>query len=351
MLSPGGSSFTHTNEKGASELQHVLKRIRISGILFLSVLVGGSIGYALIEDGVSWFDAFYMTAITVSTIGFHEVIDLEGHLWGRLFTILIAFSGIGLITYLFSNVAALFVEGDLRKTFRSSQMEKKISKMQGHYIICGSGRVGTNIAHELIKTERPFVLSDMMEDKLEKALKELGDIPHLVGDNTDDGTLERLGLNRSKGVFVTTGDDNINLVICLTCRQLNPGIRIVALSRDIHHVRKMMKAGADKVIAPYHQGGQRMASEMIRPEVTRFLDEMMRSDFNQRFEEFTINAQWSGKTLGDINLDSLKETIVIAINHNGEWTYKPTNTHKLVVGSHLVLMTTPKDRIEVEKRF
>ena len=147
MLTPT-SNYSHFNEKNESELQDVLRRLRISGVLFVSILTIGSVGYSIIEPGVSWFDAFYMTAITVSTIGFHEVIDLEGHLWGRAFTIFVAFSGIGLITYFFSNLAALFVEGDLRKTFRNRQMEKKISKMKQHYIICGSGRVGTNIALE-----------------------------------------------------------------------------------------------------------------------------------------------------------------------------------------------------------
>ena len=299
----------------------------------------------MLDDGASFLDAFYMTAITVSTIGFHEIIDLDKYPLGRLFTVFLAFSGIGIITYFFSNLATLFIEGEIKRSFERQKMEKKIKALRGHYVICGCGRVGRNIAKELFQTRREFVAADIGDAPIERFEQDFPKSLFLQGDCTEDDMLEKLGVKNAQGVFVTTDDDNVNLVICLSVRQLNPPVKIVALSKDIGHVLKMRKAGANRVITPTYIGGQRMASEMIRPEVTEFLDDMLRSEFNQRLEQITIPSSIEGHTLENLHLDRLKETVLLALSDNNRWIYKPDVDHVLKAGMHLVLMTTPKERL------
>ncbi len=305
------------------------------------------------DPNATLVDSFYMTAITVATIGFHEVIDLRAHPGGRLFTILLAFSGIGIITYFFTNLAALFIEGDLRRAFQRRQMEKKIKKLEAHFIICGCGRVGRNIALELHETKRPYVLADIKIEAIERFLQEeeIEGALFLVGDTTDDDFLIQLGVEKALGVFVTSGDDNVNLVTTLTARTLNPAVKIVSLAKDISHMKKIKKAGATKVVSPAFIGGRRMASEMIRPQVTTFLDDMLRSSFNQRIEELNIPESAEGKKLSELYSDRLKETIVLAVNEDGSWLYNPSKDHELKAGSHVIMMTTPNERLELEKRL
>ncbi|MFY0600934.1 MAG: potassium channel protein [Cyclobacteriaceae bacterium] len=333
------------------ELKDVLRRIKIAGLVFLGVLLTGVVGFGMISGG-QWFDAFYMTAITISTIGFREVIDLGDSNIGKLFTIFIAFSGIGVMTYLFSNLAALFIEGDIRKTFYRKNMMKKIEKMNGHYIICGCGRVGKNIALELFQTEREFVLTDLSDEVLERFSNEIPDKISISGDSTDDTFLETLGVSRAAGIFATASDDNTNLVICITARQLNPNIKIISRINDITHSRKMKRAGADKIISPNFIGGRRMASEMLRPAATSFMDDMMRSSqFGLRMEEIVVTKKYDGKPIDDLPFDGCEKTILLALKENDDWAYNPKKSLEMKYGNRLILMTTPKERKLIEERL
>lgn len=335
------------------ELNKVLRRLQITGLLFVIILTIGSAVYYNIDPKATVVDAFYMTAITVSTIGFQEVIDLSNNPGGRLFTIALAFSGIGIITYFFSNLASLFIEGEIRRNYELKKMEKRINKLEGHYIVAGCGRVGRNIALELFQTEKEFVLADAKEDALEEFLNKgkVKGAPHLTGDCTSDDFLLKLGITRATGLFVTSGDDNTNLVITLSARTLSPAIKIVALSKSIGHVQKLKRAGADKVITPTFIGGLRMASEMIRPKVTTFLDDMLKTDLGQRIEELNVPDDHAGKLLSSLSIEDLSETMVLAINENDHWVYKPKPEHVLKKGSHLILMTTQREKRKLEDQF
>lgn len=333
------------------ELKDVLRRIKIAGLVFITILLIGVLGFGIISGG-QWFDSFYMTAITISTIGFREVINVGDSNGAKLFTIFIAFGGIGVITYLFSNLAALFIEGDIRKTFYRKNMLKKIEKLQGHYIICGCGRVGKNIALELFQTERPFVITDLSEEILEKFSPEIPDSISLSGDSTDDTFLESLGVSSAAGIFATASDDNTNLVICITARQLNPNIKIICRINDITHSRKMRRAGADKIISPNFIGGRRMASEMLRPAATSFMDDMMRSSqFGLRMEEIVVTKKYDGKKISNLPFDGCEKTILLALKENEDWAYNPKKEHKIKYGNKLIVMTTPKERKMIEERL
>ncbi len=332
------------------ELYDVINRLRIAGAAFAIVLIIGTIGYHYIgRPDATWINSFYMTGITISTIGFHEVIDLSTHPYGRLFTIFLAYSGFGVLTYFLSNFIALFIEGDIRNTFKRTQMVKQIKKLKDHYIVCGCGRVGRNIALELFATNRPMVISDLHMEILDHLIEDVPGTPYVTGDSTEEEFLLSMGIEEAKGIFAVTGDDNTNLVICLTARQLNPALKIVAVSKNINHAKKIEQAGADRVITPTFIGGLRAASEMLRPTVTKFLDEMLRSDFKQRLEEITIPERFDSQPLNNIPIKDLRETVLLALNSHGQWYYNPPKDYILKKGDVLVMMTTPEERQIIER--
>lgn len=334
------------------ELDDVLGRIKIAAIAFVGVYLVGVVGFSWITDWEATMDAFYMTALIITTIGFHEIIDLSNSTGGRIFTICIAFSGIGILTYLLSNLSALFIEGDLRKTFYIRKMTKKISQMEGHYIICGCGRVGKNIALELSQTNRSFIVTDTSEEVLEEFHPELPNSLFLSGDSTDDSFLESLAIKKAVGIFATAADDNTNLVICLTARQLNPNLKIVARLNDMSRLRKMKRAGADKVISPNYIGGLQMASEMVRPVAASFMDDIMRSSsMNLRMEEVYISDKRQGMKLAELSLADFENTIVLALKTEKNWIYKPNENEILRAGSYLIALTTPEERQILEDRL
>lgn len=335
-----------------AELVEVAQRLRIATFAFLFVVVFGSIGYWFIGYGeASILDSLYMTAITITTIGFHEVIDLSAHPWGRVFTIVLALMGFAVLTFFVSNVVALFIEGDFSKTFQKNKMERMINEIEKHYIICGCGRVGSNIAVELHRTERKFIAADIKEESLEEMLEHVPNLIYKAGDATDEEFLEELGATRAKGIFITSGNDNTNLVICLTARQINPNLRIVVRSKDINHVKKMMRAGADRVVTPNYIGGLRMASEMLRPTATSFIDEMLRSPGGPRIEELSIPSHFTGRPLKEIVLDELEETIIVALHEDNEWVYKPDQEYILKAGSSIILITSTKERKQLKRKL
>ncbi len=335
------------------ELQQLYHRIKEAIVAFVIILIIGSVGYKyLAKDPVSYFDGLYMTILTVSTIGFEEVIDLKGNLPGRLFTIFIAFTGIGILTFILSNFAAMFIESDLREKLRVKKMEKKIKALQDHYIICGIGRVGYQTAIELETTSRTFVYSDIDHNRMDTVEKTLRHGIGLTGDCTEDEMLIKLGIKTAKGLFITVGNDNAGLMICLTARQLNPHIRIIARCSDHHNMKKFTTVGADKVISPAFIGGMRIASEMVRPTVTTFLDTMLRGNNpNLRLEEIRFSPEFYDKCLLDIPIQEYRDTLVLAIKEGDKWFYNPNRHHKIKEDSILIVMTSPKDRDRMEKKF
>lgn len=192
-------------------------------ILLIIIIVIGATGYWILGDGsYSYFDSLYMTIITITTIGFGEIIDLSGNIGGRIFTIFIALSGIGVLAYMITNITATIVEGELTKSFRRRRMEKIAEKARGHYIVCGMGWAGLHIVNELKDTKRPHVIIDMDKSKIDKSLETMPDAIFIEGDATDNDILLKAGIEKANGLFAVTGDDNQNLVICLTAKQCNP---------------------------------------------------------------------------------------------------------------------------------
>ena len=328
------------------------KNIGLAAFLVATLLVG-TVGYRIVGKGqYSLLDCLYMTVITITTIGYGEIVDLSQNPAGRVFTMFIAFSGIGIATYLFSNVTALMVEGRLKEIFWRRKMEKEIGKLRKHYIICSAEDVGFYVTNELHITKRPYVIVDTDKTKIERALKTFPELLFIEGDATDSDVLLKAGIREAAGLFAVTGDDNQNLVISLTAKQLNPGLKAVARCNDLKNLEKIKKAGADAVVSPSFIGGLRIASEMIRPTAVSFLDVMLRDrEKNLRIEEVPVPASFAEKPLRALNMEQFPSILLLAIKRKEDWIYNPPKDYTLKPGNVLIVMITPEERLRLESIF
>lgn len=328
---------------------HIYRRFALAGGALVAVLAIGTFGYCLIGGKqVPVVDALYMTLITITTIGFGEIVDLSGNPLGRIFTIFIALSGIGTVSYILTSVTALMVEGELTESFRRKKMEKMARNANEHYIVCGIGEVGSHIAAELHTTGRPCVIVELNKKKLENTLEMFPNAVFLEGDATDNAILLKAGIQKATGLFAVTGDDNHNLVITLTARQLNPRVRIVTRCNEVKNTEKMQRVGADAVVSPTYIGGLRMASVMVRPAVVSFLDIMLRDkEKNLRVEEATVPVSFAERSVSALNLKNHPNLLLLAIRIKEDWLYNPPDNFIVKPEYTLVVMTTPEGKQEL----
>ncbi len=246
------------------------RRLLNIGLVFGLIITVGGMGYQLIE-GWSWIDAFYMATITVTTVGFAEVHPLTPS--GRLFTAVLILLGVGGITYAFSALTNYVIAGELRGVLEKRKMTRQIRSMQGHYIVCGFGRVGQQVCAELQSEGQALVVVDASESSLERAKAQ--EYPVVAGDAGGDQVLQEAGVERAAGLVTAVDSDAANLLVVLSARALNPALLIVARANHDDTEAKLLRAGADRVISPYSLGGRRMAQMLIRPDVLDFLDVVM----------------------------------------------------------------------------
>ena len=327
---------------------HLSGLLRGTALLLLVHLIG-TVGYMYIgRPEATWIDSFYMTFITVATIGYGETVDLAHHPMGRLFTVFIAVIGIGTMSYLFSTFVALLLESDLNATLRKKRMKKEISRLTGHYIVCGIGRVGSNVANELLQTQRTLVIVESDREALDHWLEEHPDTPHLHADAADDEALRAAGVMTAAGVFAVTGDDSHNLMISLSVKLLNSRARVVARLHDIRNADKARRAGADEIVSPDFTGGMRIASAMVRPHVVNFMDQMLRTDDQLRVEEVQVPPDFADTPIGQL-IQKSRDYILLATHEQGQWVFNPADEHVIKAGTTLVLMATPGGRSKIEK--
>jgi voltage-gated potassium channel len=343
------SKLSAAPQKHAGLTRRAYLAFRLPLLVFLLIMLSGTGGYWLITHGrASPLDCVYMTFITVTTIGFSETIDLSHSPIGKIFTMLIGSLGVANIFYMTSKLTAFIVGSELDVYIGRRRMQDRINDLKGHYVICGVGRVGGNVAHELEATGRPYVAVEDSQAQVDAFRERYPDAPVLHGDSQDDEVLGRAGVARAAGVFAVTGDDGKNLLITLSARQLNPAARIVARCHDVRNTEKLRRVGADAIVSPDFTGGMRIASSMIRPMVVTFLDEMLRSEANLRVEEIPFPAALAGRTLGEVAPYS-PDYIPIAVKSAGRWTFHPGGDFRVAAGDVLVIMATPAGRRRLEQ--
>ena len=318
-------------------------RLVVALLLIVLVVSVGTFGYTLIE-GWPPLDSLYMTVITMTTVGYGETRPLSDG--GRLFTLLLITTSIGLAGYTVSALAAFIVEGEFARIIRERRMDQRIAKLENHIVVCGAGRTGKHIALELFRTQTPFVVIEHDPTVLAEAIEMIGRIPYLQADATLDETLEIARIEHARGLIAALGEDKDNVYLVLSARAMNANLRIVARVIDESNTGKLKKAGADEIVSPNAIGGLRMASVMLRPTVVSFLDEMLRVP-NQtlRVEELHVDRipNAISKSLGELNISRRTGMLVMAIKPAaGGYRFNPGADTQLCKGDILIVIGTPQ---------
>jgi voltage-gated potassium channel len=340
-------------------MESSLTRRLVTGlVLLVVVVVGGSVGYYTIGHGQWAFgDCIYMTVITVTTVGYGEVLhDMDRVQYARAFTVALLVFGTGSIVYFASMVTAFIIEGDLRNVLFASRLKKRMKRMKDHVVVCGAGSTGRNVIEELLTTGVPVVAIDMRESELREIADKFpkAEFSYIVGDATDDDVMAQSALERARGMVAALSSDKDNLYLTVSGRQTNPTARIVARCAELSHVEKIRRSGADAVVSPNFIGGMRLASELLRPAVVRFLDEMLRDKRAAfRIEEVVLGdrAAALGGTLRAARVRERFGMTVLAVRASDQqsWVYNPDADEKLGPGMTLVVLGSAEQVAELRR--
>ena len=315
-----------------------MQNIKVAGLILLSILMVGTFGYMGIE-GSSFLDALYMTVITITTVGFGEVVPLGTS--GKIFTMGLVFVGVSFVLYVFGKVTETVVEGGLQKALGRINMDKKLSKISGHYIVCGYGRIGTVICQSLKDDGREFVVVENSPEEI-KTLASLGYL-FVAGEAADDEVMIRAGVKRAKGLIAVVSSDAENVYITMSAKVLNPDLFVMGRSSGKKGAdTKLLRAGADKVISPYYVGARQMANMVLRPTVIDFLDLTVHGSLGLRLEELRVpeSTAFANMSLMDSGIRKKYDLIVVAIKRGGEkeMLFNPSHLTVIKPGDIIIVL-------------
>ena len=313
-------------------LQRLL--IAFAGLSLITLV--GTVGYwALGAD--SWFDALYMTVITMSTVGYREVVAL-GPL-GKLFTVGLILTSVGFVLYFLSTMSEILVEGRLRELFRGTAMEHRIDNISDHVVVCGYGRFGRVVVEDLLRHRVPLVILER-DPARQAALERLGE-PYVLDSALSDEALEHAGVPRARAIVIATGSDADNVFIALSAREQNPQLRIHARGESDEALRRLRLAGADQVVSAYQMGGQRVAASILQPAVVDFL-EISRPRYGQAvdLEELRVHGDSSlvGRTVGWLERETPRVRVVALKRGEHPIELIPSDDTSIQAEDHLVLI-------------
>jgi voltage-gated potassium channel len=313
-----------------------MRSIRIIGML-VAILLVGALGYRFIE-GWDYFDSLYMTVITLATVGFSETHPLS--LGGRIFTIILIMGGLGVITYGVTAITTFVIEGEMRGYIRRNRMNKAISKISDHFIVCGGGSGGHYVTEELIRTNRQVVVVEKNRERAEQLIEQGF---HVVeGDATSDQTLKNAGIDNAAGLVAALSEDRDNLFVVISARGLRQNLRIVSKIVDINVKEKFLRSGADAAVSHSFIGGMRMASELIRPDTVTFLDKMLRDAANYRVEDVPVGPSFDGKTIKECIEPVSEGLLVVGHKNEGGYIFNPRVSAKVKEGDTIIVIGEPE---------
>lgn len=312
----------------------------------VAIFLGGTAGYRLIE-GAPWFDAFYMTAITLTTVGYREVFPLSRA--GELFTVLLLIGGLGMFLLLATEVARTVVEGEFRQVFGRARRSRMIEKMSGHDVVCGWGRMGRAVVDELRRGGRQVVVIDRNAERIAR-LRELN-IPVVEGDTTSEATLRAARIESAHGLVSCVNDDAHNVYTVLTARSLNAKLFIVARATEETAAHRIRQAGADRVVNPYELGGVRLAHLLAKPAIVSFFDASLGKHDEPQFDQVSLGAASpvAGRSMLEANVRKRWGIGIVALQRGGAVTANPAPEMTLQAGDVLVVFGQRHD-IQVFER-
>ena len=324
-------------------MKHITRRLAWIAAAIISMMLVGTTGFMLIE-GYPWFDAFYFTLFTVTTVGYQELHTLSHT--GRIFNSFVIFFGVSTMFFAIGGVTQTAIELELNQYFGKRRVRNMIDRLKDHYIICGFGRVGRGAAEELRRANVPFVVVDNSEERVTRAISD-GMLAALA-DATRDITLREAGIERAAGLICTLASDADNLFVALSAKTLNAKLRLCVRVAEEENEPKMRRAGADYVFAPYNITGHRMASSMLRPHVAQFIDMV---GLNVGIEQIRVSehCNFASRTLAEMQIRRELGVIVLAIRRaNSEMLFNPPADAIIAGGDFLIAMGEPQNLRHLE---
>ncbi len=309
-------------------------------VVLLIILSVGTAGYILLE-GANFLDALYMTVITLTTVGFREVVELD--LRGKVFTIFLILMGVGLIGYTISTFSAFFVEGGLTEFMKGRKMEKEIKRLKNHIIVCGFGESGSKIAEILSKSRRKVVVVDS------KFISEMENYFYIVGDATDDEVLKAAGIEKAYYLVAALPSDSDNVFVSITAKALNKNVKVIAKAREKNSLKKMKLVGIDEVVYLFDITARRIANLIISPHFVNMVDIFSEGDVYLEIAEIDVskNSHIIGKSISEINLKRRTGLLIVAIKKaNGKLYFNPDSDYVFEENDILLVMGT---REQIEK--
>jgi voltage-gated potassium channel len=314
-----------------------VKRLQIAIGFLVLIFLSGTAGFCILED-LSITDSLYMTVVTISTVGFGDIVPQTTG--GKWFTILLIIFGVGTMFYTFGQSAEIMIEGRFKMLMGRGKLEKMIKKLHNHYIICGCGRIGHLIGKELAAEKVNFVMIEINPEVIQK-IEEEGFVFY-KGDATQDKTLVEAGIKRAKGVVCVLPSDAENLYVILTAKELNPDVYILSRSEEEASESRLLRAGADRVMSPYTLGGLRMSMAILRPAMLDFIEiSTKRQNLELRMEELDIcdGSPLIGSSLEKSDIRQHFGLIIVAVKKDsGKMIFNPLASYIIEKGDKLIAM-------------
>ena len=338
------------NNKQFERINQYLNQIILAGAMLILSVVVGIVGFMTV-GGYHLMDAFYMTVITISTVGYGEIQPLD--FWGRMFASFLILTNLGIFSYAITVLSRFVLEGDLRKLLADYKIYKKIQELKNHTIICGYGRHGKEVVDELIKSKTAYVVIEPNPEKI-KTLRESGYF-FIEGDATQDQTLQEAGIEEAKAIVITFGEDAFNVYTVLTARQLNPKLRIITRASSHIAEKKLYRAGANHVVMTEVIGGFYMATLIFQPRVVEFFKLLsnMGEDAAILFKEVNyrdLKSEFKDKSIESLNIQSHTGANIIGLKTaEGKYFVNPDAETVIQKGMSLIVLGNTEQMERFEK--
>jgi voltage-gated potassium channel len=335
---------------------NIKHRLQLVILLIILVILAGTLGYyAMFGGQYTIMDCLYMTVISITSVGYGEIIEITGNVPAEVFTMVLITFGMGIILYGLGAMTAILIEGELSGLLRKKKMKKAIGKLNKHIIVCGGGQTGLPVIMELVKNRESVVMIESDQGSIDRCLTFVEDLLYIQGDATEDENLLTAGIENAHGVAICLPSDKDNLYITMASRMLNSKVRIISTLTNLKLHPKLTKAGANSVVSPNTIGALRIASEMIRPTVVDFLDSMLRSQQgNLRIHQVVVTQSTAavGQTLGNSGLSERFGLLVLgAKKPGGEILFNPEATLEIEPGLTLIVMGEVDRIAQAQKDF
>lgn len=313
-----------------------MRRLKVSTAAFFTIMVVGILGFMVFEN-LSLLDAVYMTVVTMATVGFGDIVPITPA--GKLFTIVLIITGFSTAYYTLTLAVSMTVEGHLKNAFGRRGMQRRIAILKNHIIVCGAGKVGSNVVHRLMHEAEPFVVIEKDAALCQRLIDQK--VLAINGDATLDEIMQEAGITKARGIITALSHDADNVYVTLSAKSLNPAISVVARADRPEAEDKLRRAGADTVIFPSVMGGRQMVSAMTKPVIMDFVESVFyNQELHMDIAEISISAcsLLVGKSFAESDIKQKFDSIVVAIKRGDQLITNPKASEVMADGDIMIVL-------------